>query len=359
MTEKHGISLLEKFSILFLLFMALYLIYSYYTPVIDVLSGKEFKPQDFIVNLTIIIIGLCALWGGITLAKRTIAMEQLIDIGFENGVYNRLEPVLEEIAGTQVMFNKMEERLNNMNINMDRLRKRSIELKIPGSESAFGIDIAAEISRFLRLIILINITLVAFIFLLNFTRSYTPFIMTMLFIIWWLEITYEYTLWEKTSAYYWVFFPILTIPITAILGDIMYGSGILIGSMGILLAIYISAYYTWSKYIIEGILPFDLNKPISKIPTDNIMSSYFSSSRTYFIQKNHYRIGKFLIIISIIFASLVILQLFSVNIYYIKFLPRFSLDQFVFLGIFSVIFYILGIRLKHKKREKEAEAETV
>ena len=354
MTEKTGISLLEKFSIIFLIFTALYLIYLYFMPVIDVLSGKEFNAQDFIVNLTILIIGFCALWGGITLAKKTIAMEQLIDMGFENGVYNRLEPVLEEIAASQVVFNKMDERLNNMNINMDRLRKRSVELKMPGSGSAFGIDIAAQITRFLRLIILINITLVAFIFLLNFTRSYTPFILTIMFIVWWLEITYEYTLWEKSSAYYWVFFPILTIPITTILGDIMYGSGILIGSMGILLALYVSAYYTWSKYIIEGILPFDLNKPISRIPTDNILSSHFSSSRTYLI-RNHYKFGKILIIISIIFASLLIIQLFSVNIYYIKFLPRFSLDQFIFLGIFSVIFYILGVRLKHKKRENEAE----
>ena len=354
MTEKTGISLLEKFSIIFLIFTAVYLIYLYFMPVINVLSGKEFNAQDFILNLTILIIGFCALWGGITLAKKTIAMEQLIDMGFENGVYNRLEPVLEEIAASQVVFNKMDERLNNMNINMDRLRKRSVELKIPGSGSAFGIDIPAQISRFLRLIILINITLVAFIFLLNFTRGYTPFIMTMLFIVWWLEITYEYTLWEKSSAYYWVFFPILTIPITTILGDIMYGSGILIGSMGILLALYVSAYYTWSKYIIEGILPFDLNKPISRIPSDNTISSHFFSSKTYFIQ-HYYKYGKFLTNVSIIFAFLLILQLFSVNIYYIKFLPKFSLDQFVFLGIFSIIFYILGVRLKHKKKEKEAE----
>ena len=354
MTKKSGFSLLEKFSIIFLIFTALYLVYLYFMPVIDVLAGKEFKPQDFIVNLTILIIGFCALWGGITLAKRTIVMEQLIDMGFENGVYNRLEPILQEIAASQVVFTKMDERLKNMNINVDRLGKRSVELKIPGSESAFGIDIAAEISRFLRLIILINISLVAFIFLLNFTRSYTPFIMTMLFVIWWLEITYEYKLWERSSAYYWGFFPILTIPITTILGDIMYGSGILIGSMGILLALYVSAYYTWSKYIIEGILPFDLNKPISKIPTDNIIFSYFFSCRTYFIQKNHYTFGNFLIISSIVFTSLLILQLFSVNIYYLGFLPGFSLDQFVFLMILSVIFYLVGIRIKRKKRERES-----
>jgi hypothetical protein len=354
MTKKPDISLLEKFSILYLLFMAIYLIYLHYTPVIDVLSGNEFKAQDFIVNLTIVIIGICALWGGITLAKRTIAMEQLIDIGFENGVYNRLEPVLEEIAGTQVVINKMDERLNNMNINLDLLKKRSVELKIPGTEPAFGIDISAQISRFLRLIILINITLVAFIFLLNFTRSYTPFILTIMFVVWWLEVTYDYTLWEKSSAYYWGFFPILTIPITTILGDIMYGSGILIGSMGILLALYVIAYYTWSKYIIEGILPFDLNKPISKIPSNNIISSHLFSYRTYLLQ-HHYKFGKILIIISITITIFLILQLFSVNIYNIGFLPKFSIDQFVFLGIFSIIFYILGVRLKHNTKENETE----
>ena len=354
MTGKQGISLLEKFSIIFMLFMSIYLIYSYYSPVMDVLSGKEFKPQNFIVNLSILIIGFCALWGGITLAKRTIVMEQLIDMGFEDGVYDRLEPILQEIASSQIVFTRMDERLKNMNINVDRIGKRSIELKIPGTEPAFGIDIAAEISRFLRLVILINITLAAFMFLLNFTRSYTPFIVTILFIVWWLEITYEYTLWERSSAYYWVFIPILTIPITTILGDMMYGSGVLIGGMGILLAIYTGSYYMWSKYIIEGILPFDLNKPISKIPSDNIIFSFFYSSRIYFIQKNNYMIGKFLMTLSIVFASLLLLQLFSVNIYYLGFLPRFSLDQFALLSIFSLIFYLLGIKLKHKKREVEA-----
>jgi len=100
--------------------------------------------------------------------------------------------------------------------------------------------------------------------------------------------------------------------------------------------------------MIEGTLPFDLNKTINKIPVDNKIIPYLSSSRIYLI-RNHYKFGKNLITISIIFAFLLILQLFSVNIYYIKFLPKFSLDQFVFLGIFSIIFYILGVRLKHKK----------
>ncbi|MCD4735756.1 MAG: hypothetical protein K8R53_06905 [Bacteroidales bacterium] len=354
MTEKTGISRFEKFSILFLLFMAFYLIYSYSSPVIDVLLGKEFNAYNFIVDLTIVIFGLCALWGGITLAKRTIVMEQMIDMGFENGVYNRLEPILEEIAGPQIVIDKMDERLNNMNINIDRLKKRSVEFKIPGAEPAFGIDIAAQISRFLRLIILINITIATFIFLLKFTYSYTPLVLTMLYVLWWLEITYEYTLWKRSSAWWWIFIPILTIPITTVMGDIVFGDDILLGSMVIGLVIYVSAYFVWGKYLIEGTLPFDLKETIIEIPVNKKIIPDLSSSRTYLI-RNHYIFGKFLIIISIIFASFLIIQLFSVNIYHIKFIPKFSLDQFVFLGIFSIIFYILGVRLKHKKKEKEAE----
>ena len=353
MKNNSGFSLLEKFSIIFIIFVASYLIYLYFMPVMDVLSSEEFNPLDFILNLVILLIGLCAFFGGIALAKRIIVMEQLIDMGFENGIYHRLEPILQEIAASQVVFNKMDERLNNMNMNVDRLGKRSVELKIPGSDSAFGIDIAAEISRFLRLTILINISLVTLIFLLNFTRSYTPLILTMLFVIWWLEITYEFKLWERSSAYWWGFIPILTIPITTILGDIMYGSGVLIGSMGISLVIYASAYYSWSKYIIEGILPFDLNVPISRISSDNKLFSKSYSPKIYLKLINNPSTGKNLKSISAILAFFLILQLFSVNIYYLEFLPTFSVDIFVLLGILSVIFYTLGVKLKHKVEKKK------
>ncbi len=354
MTKESGFSLLEKFSIIFLLFAAIYLIYPSFMPVIDVISGKKFEPRDFILNLTILLIGTCALWGGINLAKRTIVLEQLIDMGFENGIYSRLEPLLREVAGSQVTLSKMEENLKSMNLNISRLRKQSVEFKIPGS-SAFGIDISAEVSRFLRLVILINITLAAFIFLLNFTRSYTPFLITILYIIWWLEITHEYALWQRSSAWYWVFIPILTIPITTILGDIMYGGEILLGGMGIGLAVYAGAYYTWSKYIIEGTLPFDLNELKSKIPADNRGFSYLMSFKSALSRKRH-TIAASLIAGSIIFASLLILQLISVNVYTLKWLPGFSPDQLALMGILSVILYLSGIKLRHKKEIKRAEA---
>lgn len=348
---KPGFSPLEKFSILCMVFAAIFLIYSSFMPVINALSGRGLEQQNFIINLTVLLIGICALWGGFSLVKKAIVMEQLIDMGFENGIYSRLEPLLREIAGSQVTLSNMEEQLKSMNLNIGRLRKRSVELNIPGSVPAFGIDIRAEVSCFLRYVILINMTLAAFLFLLNFTRSYTPFLLTILYVLWWLDITYEYNLWHKSSAWYWIFLPILIIPITTILGDVLYGSEVLIGGMGIGLAIYAGAYFTWSKYIIEGTLPFDINEHI----TDNRHFSYLTLFKEHLIRKRQI-IAISLIACSIIFSSLLVLQIISVNIFKLEWLPKFSIDQLFFMGILSIIFYLSGTRLRNRKNKSHEQA---
>ncbi|MCD4845252.1 MAG: hypothetical protein K8R25_12275 [Methanosarcinales archaeon] len=333
---RPGISLIEKFSIVCLLCTALYLIYLSFANVIDILSGKSGEPDNFIINFTLLLIGLCALWGGINLTRRTIVREQLIDTGFEKEIYTRLEPVLEEIAGTQVVINSIEERLNTMNLNIERLGKRSVELKIPGSDPAFGIDISQQISRFLRLVILINFSLILLIFLLNVWGSYAILAFIGLYSVWWLEITYDFHLLQRSSIWAWLFIPILVIPFTTIMGDIFYGNNIVIGCMGIGLVIYVSAYYTWCKYTIEGVLLFDLD--------NNINTSQLRHTA-----------GKVLMAFPVIFILVLVLQIISVNVYNLAWLPEFSLDQLVLMCILSIFFFILSIKLRHKKKEKRAE----
>ncbi len=333
---KQGISLIEKFSIICLLCTALYLIYLAFANVTDILSGKSDEPNNFIINFALLLIGICALWGGVNLARRTIIREQLIDTGFEKEIYARLEPILEEIAGTQVMINSMEEKLSNMNLNIERLGKRSVELKIPGSDPAFGIDISQQISRFLRLVILINFSLISLIFLLNVWGSYAMLVFIGLYFIWWLEITYDFHLLQRSSIWAWLFIPILVIPFTTIMGDIFYGNNIVIGGMGIGLVIYVSAYYTWCNYTVEGVLPFDLD--------DNINTLQLSQTT-----------GKVLMAFSFILILVLVLQIISVNIFNLAWLPGFSLEQLALMCILSIFFFILSIRLRHKKEEKRAE----
>lgn len=345
MTGK-GFSPLEKLSIACIIFASVYLIYTSYYPVMDALSGKKFEQQYFIKNLIILMVGIGAFFGGVNLAKRSIVMDRLIDVGFEDGIYTRLEPVLKEISGSQVALYRMEEQMKNMNINIDRLGNRSVQLKM-GNESAFGIDLRAEIMRFLRYVLLINITLAVFIFLMTFTRSYTPLLITVLYVIWWLEISYEYNMWQRSSAWIWVFIPLLLIPITTILGDIMFGSEMLIGGMGIGLAIYATAYYSWSKYIIQGTLPFDINKMHSS-PTVKYIVNF-----SEFISRKRDIIVRSLFACSFICAVLLFIQVISVNFYKFQWLPRFSIDQLFFIGILSTISFLSARKMKTKIKRQE------
>ncbi|RZB29229.1 MAG: hypothetical protein AEth_01371 [Candidatus Argoarchaeum ethanivorans] len=348
MSGKTGISLFGKFGAICIVIAGIYLVYLSYQPVIDLLSGEEFEQREVIINLTIILLGVATLCGGINLVRKTIALEQLIDVGFENGIYTRLEPILKEIAGTQVMIDKIEERMNSMNTNIDRLGKRSVTLTIQGDGSAYGIDIASEVSRFLRLVLLINATLAVFLFLLSFTRAYTPYLITMLYIVWWLEITYDYNLWQRSSAWVWAFIPILTIPITTILFEVVYGGGTLIGSMTLGLVVYATAYFTWSKYIIEGCLPFDLNKLTNKIPKENKGIAHLTILKEKFTRKRH-SISTSLIISSLVFGLLLVLQMINIK-YNLKWMPAYSPDYLVLTGILLVASYIVGSKLRRGKR---------
>lgn len=346
MTGK-GFSPFDKLSIVCIIFSSLFLIYTSYNPVVDALSGKNYEQQDFIANLAILMIAIGALFGGVNLAKKSIVMDRLIDMGFENGIYTRLEPVLKEISGSQVALYRMEEQMKNMNINIDRLGNRSVLLKM-GNESTFGIDMRAEIICFLRYVLLINITLASFIFLMTFTRSYTPVLLTVLYVIWWLEISYENNMWHRSSAWIWVFIPLLLIPITTLLGDIMFGSEMLLGGMGIGLAIYATAYYSWSKYIIQGTLPFEINT-IPSSPTVKYIVNFRE-----FISGKRDIIVRSLFACSLICALLLFMQVISVNLYKLQWFPRFSIDQLFFLGIISIASFLAArkMRIKEKIQEK-------
>ena len=262
--RKGSISLIDKIGSLCVLFSSLFLINLSATPILKFYRGDlQIDISALIPDIILLIIGIIALRIGIRLMKKSILFEQLLDLGFEEGIYSRLAPVVSEIAKAQAELKDVHERLDTMNLNIDNLRKRSVEIKV-GDSSAFGVDISAQVSRFLRLVLLMNASLGAFIYLLYFTRESTPTILTFLFIIWWLEITSDFNLWNKSSAYIWVFFPILTIPITAILSAIIFGHDLLIGLMMLTLVVYSISYYTWSRYVVEGMLPFNINVVLSE-----------------------------------------------------------------------------------------------
>ena len=290
-------------------------------------------------------IGTGSLFGSIQFIKKSILFEQLLDLGFEKGIYARLEPILNDIVESQVSMNDVAAQLKYMNTNIDRMQKR---VHNPGSEV---VSVREEIFRFLRLVLLINVTLAVFIYLLRAYGTIIPYAMAMLFVLWWAEITFEFRMWKNSWVWAWVFVPVLTIPITTILADLLYGDAILVAAMSVVLIIYVAAYYTWSRYLVERTLPFG----ISEIAKEDLPTSRFSGVLRIidpirkFVRRRARPLSIIFFTASAALFLLVVLTVASMVGLWQSPIPI-SIHQLLLIGMHVLIFFSVWRKLRRKSR---------
>ena len=212
-------------------------------------------------NTLLFILGLGALYGGIYVAKNSILFDHFMDSMFENEIYPRLEPALEEVAEVQARLEDIDERIDRVNLNFVRYKRH------PPIEEFPALSIDSKITMFLKFIVTINITIGVLLYILNFSGSYAPYAFTMLFMLWWVVITEEYKLWKVATSWSWAILPIFTVPVISILLWPILHVGMLIGLIGLFLTLYAYGYFTWARYYVEGSLPFGLHE--AEINTDN------------------------------------------------------------------------------------------
>jgi hypothetical protein len=243
---------------------SIYLIYKSIFPIIFNLTG-DFDKFDLVANLILLAIGIGVLYGAIVFVRRTMLYTQSIDLMFED-IYPKIEPVLREAASIQVDLEMMGGRLDAMNTSIGHLKKQMQNPDVSGrtgADTGTGVAVGTSVTTFLHLVMLVNITLGAFIFILQYSHWYVPYVLTLLYVVWWLAVTAEYDLWKVSKSWIWVFVPILLVPTISILTATLAGSYVLLAWMAIGLVVYTSAYYLWGRYLIRGILPYDLHRRLN------------------------------------------------------------------------------------------------
>jgi hypothetical protein len=257
--EKSRHPLVDKLGILSMFFASIFLIYQSVPPLIENLPGK--MDQTIIINnLIILILGIGVLYSVFAFYRRLIFIEYAINSGFEQVIYPRLEPILGEVASVQVEMDELKDNMQMMNLNIDQLRKSITPLR------SIDPDISSpNVMSLMRIVVLANISTAAFLFLLQYTKGYVPYVLTIMYILWWLEITYEFDLWKNSKAWTWLFPPIIMIPTLSILIDIIYGGDVLIALTALGLVLYSFAYFTWCMYKVQKALPFDLHLRLREI----------------------------------------------------------------------------------------------
>ncbi len=258
MTTEHVVrdrSPKEYAAIISMIIASVYLILISFFPLVYNFTSS-FEPIDFLKNLLFFIAGFGTMAGVFYYLQKDTYLQHVADETFERIIYQRLEPVLKDVAQVQVGINGVHDQIEMINLNIGALANKKTQASAA---------IPTQMTYYIKYIVLINITLAVFLFMLQFPFGYIPYIVTILFILWWLVITAEYKLWSTEIVWTWVFFPILILPLYTILMNAYLEDYQLFGSLSLGLCIYIISYYSWCNYIVKGVLPFDLQDVISNI----------------------------------------------------------------------------------------------
>lgn len=270
---RQRLSLIQKLNIFCALCASLFLIYISIFPLIYVFTD-EFSKLELVKNSIILFIGIGAGLGAFSVIKQALLFESLMDTVFEEGVYERLKPLLREIAGVRVDLEGVIRKMDMVDTSIDDLKERidsSGSMKMVGGVTSPRLsDLIASsdpIAFLIKIVVLINITFAAFVFMVQYPRGFVPYVITAMFFIWWLGITTEYNMWYNLGIWVWGCVPILVIPTITILMDILLPSEIMFGSLYIVLGIYAYAYYAWSIYMLKGKLPPTLHNLLREVST--------------------------------------------------------------------------------------------
>ncbi len=279
--EKIGLICAFVISILILAFSSL----SFF---IDLFIKYDY--QFALIDLTIIIMSLAAIYFIYNAFKRRIITDILIDTAFQNGIYARLQPLIENIAQASVGADIIMDRLSNIEVKVQNIQKEQYSREVKSSDyTQEPVAIGTSIKFTIKTIFLITLTMAAFMFLLNFNLGgITPYAVLLVFIMWWGFITNEYNLWKETSAWTAVFFPVLVIPITVMLLGNLLNYNVLLAGMYVSLGLYTFAYYIWAVYATTGSLPIIMTQKKETMKQQNenkffalqqkgILKEYFDS----------------------------------------------------------------------------------
>jgi hypothetical protein len=229
------------------------LVISFFPLVYNIITS--FEPINFLMNLLYFILGIGSLAGAFLILKKGTHLEHIADDTFDEVVYKRLEPVLRDVADVQVGLTDVHSQLEMMNLNIEKMG----QIKEAATREIHKEAAPAQTSMYIKYIVLINVTLATFLFMLQYPLEYIPYAVTIVYIVWWAVITAEFKLWNVESVWMWVFGPILVLPVYSIIMNAYLRDYQMFGSLFIGLVVYVFVYYSWCSNLVRGVLPLDLH----------------------------------------------------------------------------------------------------
>jgi hypothetical protein len=252
------LSFFEKIGLASILILSIgILILSSFSLLVDIFI--ELNLFAILIDLFVMTTCVAAIYFMFNIIRKKIVTDALVDTAFQHGVYARLQPMIENIAEAQVGTDIVIDRISNLDTKVENiLKERKYESKIDTTEiMQESIWLGTSIKFAIKAIFMLIITMAIFMFLVNFNIGpITPYATLSIFILWWLFITNEYSLWKGTGAWSFVAFPIIVVPVMVMIMANIINYNIMVALLYLLLGIYILTYYIWAIYVTTGSIPF-------------------------------------------------------------------------------------------------------
>lgn len=213
-------------------------LYSFYTD-----YGLDRPALNLAIDITFIVFSAVLIGGSMNLRKRLKGYEVSVNAAFNEVVYSRLKPILEEVALGIVEMNRVSKKIEDLERKISAVEELATTQKLSPEE---------KINFYFKAIVVMIFYVGLFIFMTQYTLPYNYILSALLFIIWWGFITFEFQIFDRGEALVMLIAPILIIPSLYTLTKVLAGISIAQGMVFIASAFYAYYYYLMARNITGG-----------------------------------------------------------------------------------------------------------
>lgn len=193
------------------------------------------------IDIGFILASSVLIGGSLNLRKRLKGYEVSASHAFNEVVYSRLKPVLEEMALGIVEINRMSRKIEMLEQKISAVEELVTTQKLSPDE---------KINFYFKSIVVMLFYIGLFVFMTQYTLPYNHIISALLFLIWWGFITFEFRIFERGEALIMMIAPVLIFPSLYILVKTLFGLSIAQGTAFIASAFYAYYYYQMAKGLV-------------------------------------------------------------------------------------------------------------
>ncbi len=198
------------------------------------------------VDFAFFAFGVTLTGGSLKLYKRLVILSVVTESAFEDIIYTRLRPVLEEIAYGTADINEVKSRIFNLEKKLDKIEgelTRPPEVAVSPPDSL----VLRKTAFYMRTVITSMFFFGAYLFILNYSLPFEPYLYTFLYVLWWAFITREFNLFHRVEAWVVLGIPVLLVPAGSIILSATIGIVPLMGLIFISVIAYAYLYYLYAR----------------------------------------------------------------------------------------------------------------